>query len=287
MRLFQGLSMDNFKPETKGLLHSIQSFGALDGPGLRTVVVLQGCQFKCKFCHSIDTTLTDRGEEISAEELIKRILKNKEYWKKYTNNQSTDGSVKIDPITDPTIRGGVTITGGDPAVQPEFTKQLLIGLKEAGVHIAVESPLLLSQAVIDAWLPYVDLWMISLKHMDNDKMIELTGKGNERIFENIKYLDQKLTGTTGKIRFRYVVMPGLYDDEVHIKQIGRFVNNVRNLEKLELLKYTSMGKFKWLELFGKYELEEIPDATNDDIKRVEGYLEKARSERREPLSINL
>lgn len=269
-----------YNPQTVGKLHSIQSLGGLDGPGLRTVVVLQGCQFRCKFCHSIDTTLTDRGEEVAVDELVQRILKNKPYWTKYNSNQSQDGSVAIQTVNDPNIMGGVTITGGDPASQPLFTQQLLMGLKNEGVHVAVESPLLVSQSVIDMWLPYVDLWMVSIKHMDNDKMIELTGQGNKRIFENLKYLDQQLTaqklsGLNARVRFRYVVISGLHDDEVHIKQISRFVNNFKNLEKLEFLKYTSMGSFKWKELFGAYELEDIPDATDEDIKRVEEYVRLA------------
>lgn len=269
-----------YNPQTLGNLHSIQSLGGLDGPGLRTVVVLQGCQFRCKFCHSIDTTLTDRGEELTVEQLVQRILKNKPYWTKYNSNQSQDGTVAVQTINDPNLMGGVTITGGDPAAQPQFTQQLLMGLKQHGIHTAVESPLLLSQAVIDMWLPYVDLWMVSLKHMDEEKMMELTGQGNKRIFENLKYLDQQLTaqklsGLSSRVRFRYVVIPGLHDDEVHIKQISRYVNNFKNLEKLEFLKYTSMGSYKWKELFGNYSLEDYPDATEEDVNRVEGYARTA------------
>lgn len=265
------MKLSFYKPKTAGYLHSVQSLGALDGPGLRTVVSLQGCQFRCKFCHSIDTTLTDRGEAISVEELLSRILKNKPYWHKYPNLETHDGSLPtVDKQENPEIIGGVTITGGDPAVQPEFTKQLMIALKSHGIHVAVESPLLIDKKVIDMWLPYVDLWMVSLKHMDNDKHIELTGQGNVKIHENIKYLDEQLSVSgivKAKIRIRYVVIPGLHDDEVHIKQISRFVGNIRNLEAFEPLKYTSMGAYKWKELFGKYELEDIPDATDKDIER--------------------
>jgi len=266
----------NYNPNTLGLLHSIQSLGALDGPGLRTVVSLQGCQFRCKFCHSIDTTFSDRGENISVENLLKRILKNKPYWKKYITNQTYDGSLIKKSIKQKNIIGGVTITGGDPAVQPEFTKQLMMGLKSSKIHVAVESPLLVDKKVIDMWLPYVDLWMISLKHMDNAKQIELTGQGNVKIHENIKYLDEQLSkraisqkSNKVRIRFRYVVIPGLYDNEVHLKQITRFVNKIKNLEKLEFLQYTSMGAYKWKELFGKYELEGIPDATNENLERAQ------------------
>jgi len=263
--------MDMYKPKTVGNLHSIQTLGALDGPGLRTVVSLQGCQFHCKFCHSIDTTFTDRGEVISVEELLERILKNKQYWIKYLSNQSHDGGLSELNKLDKKIIGGVTITGGDPSVQPEFTKQLMIGLKNKNIHVAVESPLLVDKKIIDMWLPYVDLWMISLKHMDNKKQIELTGKSNIKIHENIKYLDGLLSKQIvkqAKIRIRYVVMPGLYDDEVHIKQLARFIKNIKNLEIFEPLKYTSLGAYKWKELFGKYELEDIRDATDKDIERI-------------------
>jgi pyruvate formate lyase activating enzyme len=261
--------MDKYKPKTPGTLHSIQSLGALDGPGLRTVVSLQGCQFRCKFCHSIDTTLMDRGEGISVEELLKRILKNQQYWRNYKSNQNHDGGLSLADTNE--IIGGVTITGGDPAVQPEFTKQLMIGLKQEGIHVAVESPLLVDQKIIDMWLPYVDLWMVSLKHMDNDKQIELTGLGNKKIHENIKYLDGEITShptKESKIRIRYVVIPDLHDDEVHLKQLSRFVANIKNLEEFEFIPYTSMGAYKWKEIFGKYDLEDVRDADENDVDRA-------------------
>ncbi|GAB4161884.1 MAG: pyruvate formate-lyase-activating protein [Candidatus Dojkabacteria bacterium] len=255
-----------------GVLHSIQSLGALDGPGLRTVVILQGCAFKCKFCHSIDTTLMDRGEEIEAEALVKRILSYRPYWKKYIPSYASE----MQDENSPEITGGVTITGGDPAVQPQFLVQLLKLLKKEGVHVAVETPLHLSRASIDLLLPLVDLWIISLKHMEDEARQWLTGLGNLRILENIQYLDTQISlhpnKKHSKIRFRYVVMPGLYDDEAHLQKMGRFISNVKNLEAFELLKYSSIGKYKWLELFGNYELEKVPDATSKDISRVASYL---------------
>lgn len=259
--------------EEHGMLHSIQSLGALDGPGLRTVVILQGCGFKCKFCHSVDTTLTDRGEEITAKALTDRILKNRPYWSKYSR-------IKREDRNDPAVVGGVTITGGDPAVQPEFTLALLKALKAQDVHTAVESPLHISQKIIDMWFPYVDLWMVSLKHMDNEIHQELVGRPNTLIFKNLQYLDGKISEErlagrpVGEIRIRYVVIPDMYDTEIHMKQMGKFVSNIRNLEMFELLPYVDMGAFKWVELFGHYELDGTPNATKEDLERVVGYLEE-------------
>lgn len=256
---------------TIGQLHSVQSLGALDGPGLRTVVILQGCGFKCKFCHSIDTTLTDRGEKITVDELTTKILSNKPYWSRYLSTEAVDG-IAPHLNLDPEKVGGVTITGGDPAVQPEFVKNLLIALKNHSVHTAVESPLLVSQTVIDSWMPYVDLWMISLKHMDNATHKEICGRENEVIHNNIKYLDESLStksladGSKGKIRIRYVLMPGLHDDMIHLNQMGKYVQNIKNLEVFEFLPYTSMGRFKWIDLYGSYELDHIKDATKEDVE---------------------
>lgn len=260
--------------QTLGKLHSIQSLGALDGPGLRTVIVLQGCGFKCKFCHSIDTTLTDRGEEVTVGELVDRVMKNQPYWRKYDADYSNDA--------DPDKAGGITITGGDPAVHPKFTADLLKEFKSRGVHTAVESPLHISDKVIDMWLPHVDLWMVSLKHMDDTIHQELTGKPNILIHKNLQYLDKQLTQmrledkATAKIRIRYVVIPGLHGNEVHLKQMGRLVSHIKNIEVFELLPYVSMGEYKWVELFGEYELAGTPNASSEDIARVTGYLKEFR-----------
>lgn len=254
-----------------GLLHSIQSLGAVDGPGLRSVVILQGCPLRCKFCHSIDTTLSDRGEKISSVDLFHRVMRNKPYWQKYPRRSEKKYG------NDPEIVGGVTITGGDPLSQPAFLLELLVMLNEARVHTVVETSLFTSPQVIDMLIDHVDLWMVSLKYMDDQKHVEITGRSNRAILENLKYLDQKLNekGKKESLRIRYVVVPGLTDDIPNANEMARYLSNFRSLESIELLPYVTMGKYKWLQLYGNYELEGIPEASEEHLKSVAEPLRSA------------
>ncbi len=248
----------------KGSLHSIQTLGAVDGPGLRTVVILQGCPMRCKFCHSVDTTLTDRGQEITVDDLVHRVLKNRAYWKKYIPHKMKED------IDDPRIIGGVTITGGDPVAQPLFTTEILKEFKKEKVHVVLETSLFTTTNVIDMFLDHVDLWMISIKHMDEQVHEELTGRPSKQIFENLRYLDDALVarGKKRSIRIRYVVIPGMTDDERSITSLKNFVSRIKSLEYLELLPYVTLGRFKWIELFGSYPLEGVPDASEIDMQKV-------------------
>ncbi len=233
----------------KGYIHSIESMGTLDGPGMRTVVFFQGCPLRCKFCHNIDTNFPQKGEEHTVEELVEKVMKNQEYW---------NGT------------GGVTVSGGEPVFQPEFLLNFLKILKEKGVNIAVDTCIKTSQEIIDSLLPYVDLWMISLKELDSQKHFELTNSHNTDILENIKYIDKK----GGKIRIRFLVIPTVTDNFDLIEGIGNFVNQLENLESLELLAYGTHGKEKWYEIFKTYHLEGIRDANEDDLVKVKKQLEK-------------
>ena len=169
----------------KGYIHSIESLGTLDGPGLRTVVFLQGCPLKCKYCHNIDCATKEKGKQIDHTEVVERVMKNREYW---------NGS------------GGVTLSGGEPTFQPEFLYEILKVLHEKGVHTAVDSCLVTKREVIDNLLPVTSYWMVSIKHMDDEVHKELTGSSNKLIFENVQYLDSLLKDK--RLRIRFLVIPG-------------------------------------------------------------------------------
>ena len=245
------------KSEAVGFIHSVESMGALDGPGLRTVVFFQGCPLKCKFCHNIDTNVKNTGAIFSVEELVKKVLKNQEYWVRYNGKEEQPG--------------GVTFTGGEPVYQPGFLLEVLKKLKEKGVHTVIDTSISTTKEVVDSLTPYLDLWMISIKHMDDTKHKDLTTVSNREILENIKHLDQNIAGK-GQIRIRFLVIPGVTDSEEHVKQVGEFVKGIKNLEQVELLAYGTHGKYKWIELFGKYDLEGVPEATKEDMERVKEYL---------------
>ncbi len=237
-----------------GYVHSIESMGTLDGPGIRTVVFFQGCPLKCKFCHNIDTNFPKQGQEYTPEELFKKVVKNQEYWKN---------------------GGGVTISGGEPLMQPEFLLEFLKLLKENNIHTVVDTSIKTNKKVIDSLLPYVDLWMISLKELDNEKHIKLTESSNKEILENIKYIDEKKGSS---VRIRFLVVPTLTDSEELIRKVGEFVNGLRNLESLELLAYGTHGKDKWYEFFKTYHLEDIRDANIQDLEKVKNQLKNFKFE---------
>lgn len=231
-----------------GYIHSIESMGTLDGPGIRTVIFFQGCPLKCKFCHNIDTNAPKQGQEYTPEELLKKVLKNKEYWSK---------------------NGGITISGGEPLLQPEFLLEFVKLLKENNVHVAIDTCLETSKEVIDSLVAHVDLWMVSLKELDDKKHIELTNSKNVNILDNIEHIDSK---RKAKIRIRFLVIPTLTDYDQLITGIGKYVSGLKNLESLELLAYGTHGKDKWYEFFNEYHLEDIREATREDLEKVKQKL---------------
>jgi pyruvate formate lyase activating enzyme len=250
-----------------GTVHSIETLGAVDGPGLRTVVFMQGCPLRCKFCHNIDCASQTDGKPYSVAELLAVLLKNKAYWGNPGQNLSEA------PVT-----GGVTFSGGEPTVQHVFLCEVLKQLKAHGVHTAIDSCSVTSRAVLKTLIPYVDLWMLSIKHMDQQEHTNLTGTTNAMILDNIRYIDEELSsmnarhGTHKQIRTRFLVIPGLTDSESHIKKLGAFVKQLKNLECMELLPYGTHGKHKWKELYGSYPLEGVPDATREDLVRTAAIL---------------
>lgn len=231
-----------------GYVHSIESMGTLDGPGIRTVIFLQGCPLKCKFCHNIDTNFPKQGQEYTPEELFKKVVKNKEYWKD---------------------NGGITISGGEPLLQSDFLLEFFKILKENKIHTVVDTCLKTPQKAIDQLSPFVDLWMISLKELNDEKHIALTESTNSDILENIKYVDGK---KGANLRIRFLVIPTITDYDHLIKDLGEFLSSLKNLESLELLAYGTHGKDKWYELFNKYDLEGIRDANTQDLETVKNKL---------------
>lgn len=252
-----------------GLVHSIETLGAVDGPGLRTVVFFQGCPLQCSFCHNIDCTLKKGGTVYTPNELVEVVLKNRSYWESHGESSSSSAAS--------VVKGGVTISGGEPTYQPDFLRMVLQRLHNENVHTAVDSCSVTSQQILDELLPFVDLWMLSIKHMDDAQHRLLTnGASNSSILDNIEHLDAQISAQNlkSKIRVRFLVIPGITDSVDHSKQLGKFVQSIRNLEVLEVLSYGSHGKHKWIELYGEYKLGHVRDATTKDVQKVVQDLEE-------------
>ena len=234
----------------KGRIHSFESLGTLDGPGIRFVVFFQGCGLKCKYCHNRDTWELDAGVEYSAEGIIKKAIRSKTY-------MESSG-------------GGITLSGGDPFMQQNFLLDLVKKLKEQNIHVTIDTSgsFLLTNKVKEI-LNYTDLVLLDIKHIDDDKCIELTGATNKYTLEFAKYLDH-----IGKdMWIRQVIIPGYTDDENDLFKLKKFIQSLDSVKKVELLPYHDLGKFKWQTLGFNYELENVPSPTSEEIQKIKDLLE--------------
>ncbi len=232
-----------------GKIHSIETFGTVDGPGIRFVVFMQGCTLKCKYCHNRDTWDTHSGKKISIDELVKEILK----YKSYMDNSG----------------GGVTVSGGEPLVQAEFVTELFKTLKSLGIHTALDTAgsLPISNQIKEL-LKYTDLVILDIKHIDDEKAKNLTGFSNKNNLDFAKYLNN--IGLP--VWIRQVLVPGYTDDKFDLQKLKKFIDTLNNVKKVEILPYHNLGKFKWEEIEGKYELENIVPPSNEDIQKAKNIL---------------
>ncbi|MBR3614425.1 MAG: pyruvate formate lyase-activating protein [Clostridia bacterium] len=233
-----------------GKIHSIETFGTVDGPGIRFVVFMQGCTLKCKYCHNRDTWNTRGGKSISTDELIKEILK----YKSYIDNSD----------------GGVTVSGGEPLLQAAFVTELFKELKSRGIHTALDTSgsIPLSDNIKEL-LKYTDLVLLDIKHIKPEKCVDLTGFTNKNTLDFAKYL----SNTNIPVWIRQVLVPTYTDDKFDLLELKKFINSLTNVEKIELLPYHNLGKFKWEELGDKYELENINPPTPEEIEKAKQLLE--------------
>ena len=230
-------------------IHSIESFGTVDGPGIRFVLFLQGCHLQCKYCHNRDTWDIKGGEPKTLEDIFEKI-------KRYKNYMMLSG-------------GGVTVTGGEPLLQVKFLIGLFKKLKEEGIHTCIDtSGIVAITDDIKELLEYTDLVLLDIKHIDDEKCKKLVGVSNKRELEFAQYLSDNNI----KIWIRQVLVPGYTDDEEDLKKLKKFIKSLKTVENVQILPYHSMGKFKWEKLGNKYELEDVRTANQDDVDRVKKIL---------------
>ncbi len=233
----------------EGRIHSIESFGTVDGPGIRFVVFMQGCPLKCKYCHNRDTWNINGGHTITSDELVKEIL----HYKSYMDNSG----------------GGITISGGEPLLQAKFIKELFIKLKKKKIHTAIDTAgsLPITDEIKDL-LDLTDLVLLDIKHIDNEKAINLTGAPNKNNLEFAKYL----SNINKPMWIRQVLVPGYTDDESDLLKLKEFINSLNSVENVEILPYHSLGKFKWKELGATYELENVIPPSLETVEKAKDIL---------------
>ena len=234
----------------KGIIHSTETFGTVDGPGIRYIVFMQGCPLKCKYCHNRDTWNIKLGKECTIEELINDM-------KRYQNYYKFSG-------------GGLTISGGEPTLQAEFVTELLKTVKSEGFHACLDTSGFVDIEKIIPMLEYTDLVLLDIKHIDEKKCIELTGQSNKKALLLAQYLSDKNIPTW----IRQVLVPGITDDEDDLNKLGMFLSQLKNVELVEVLPYHTMGIHKWENMGVEYELKGIPDATWKETNRAVKILKK-------------
>lgn len=234
----------------KGYIHSFESFGTVDGPGIRFVVFMQGCPMRCLYCHNPDTW-TAGGKSFTAEEVANLALKYKSYF--------TGG-------------GGVTVSGGEPLMQAEFVTELFKILKSRGVHTALDtSGILFSPAEkgkIDELLSVTDLVLLDIKHIDEKEHIKLTRHSNERVLNFAKYLSD-----IGKpVWIRHVLVPGITDNDEYLSRLTEFISTLKTVEKVEVLPYHNMGEVKYKNLGLDYALKGVEPPTKERVLNAKKIL---------------
>lgn len=228
----------------KGNIHSIETMGLVDGPGIRVVVFFQGCALRCKFCHNPDTWACSGGEEYTPEELVKKIERFKTYF-------ASSG-------------GGVTFSGGEPLRQPEFLLEVLKLCKNKGIHTCIDTSGY-GFGDYDEILRYTDLVLFDIKHYTREGYKNITLM---EIDESLKFLDAMKRNNT-KMWIRHVVVPGLTDEETHLRSLKEFIDTIPNVEKVELLPYHMLGVNKYEILGIKYPLDGVKAMDKELTKKYQ------------------
>ena len=228
-----------------GFIHSTESFGTVDGPGVRFVIFLQGCPMRCKYCHNPDTWKMNSGSVRSAQSLIREYDRNRAFY-------ST---------------GGITVTGGEALMQIDFLLELFQLAKEQGIHTCLDTSGVTYHPgeseynrKLDALMDLTDLVLLDIKHIDSQGHKELTGHGNEHILAFARYLEARNI----PVWIRHVVVPGITDDPALLTRLGEFLGTLRNVKALDVLPYHIMGVSKYKELNIPYPLEGVEPATRKE-----------------------
>lgn len=223
---------------TQGFVHSTESFGSVDGPGVRFIIFLQGCSMRCQFCHNPDTwQLKDsqRSRLVSSYDLLKQALRYASYWGK---------------------DGGITVSGGEPLLQIDFLIDLFSKAKAKGIHTTLDTsgqPFSFEPSFFEKFkqlMTYTDLILLDIKHIDNHCHQVLTGHSNENILAMASYLSE----ISKPVWIRHVLVPGINDDDTSLYALHNFIVSLNNVERIEVLPYHTLGAFKWQELGLEYPL---------------------------------
>ena len=238
---------------TKGFIHSIETCGTVDGPGLRYVIFLQGCPMRCQYCHNPDTWEPGVGEQMTVDEALKSFYNNRAFYR----------------------NGGVTVTGGEPMMQMDFLIELFTKLHADGVHTCLDTSGIMFQPSnkvfkekAEKLFEVTDLVMLDIKHIDDEKHKVLTSHSNEKILAFAKYIDNKGID----IWIRHVIVPGITLYQEYLQRLGEFMATLKNVKALDVLPYHTMGKVKYQNLGMEYPLGNTREATKEEAKAAKNII---------------
>lgn len=240
----------------KGYIHSTESFGSVDGPGIRFLIFLQGCHMRCRYCHNPDTWKMgseECGTTATVQELLDKAERYRAYW-------GADG--------------GITVSGGEALLQIDFLTELFEEAKRRGIHTCLDTaaqPFTREEPFFSKFerlMKYTDLVMLDIKHIDSEQHRKLTGHGNEHILDCARYLSD----IEQPVWIRHVLVPGITDDEQQLKALRHFLDTLHNIKKIEVLPYHTLGIFKWEQLGIPYTLTDVPVPTAEQVKLAEQIL---------------
>ena len=250
-----------------GYIHSTESFGTVDGPGIRFVVFMQGCPMRCLYCHNPDTWEIGKGTERTVSELLDEYNSCKEFYK----------------------NGGITVTGGEPLVQIGFVTELFRAARERGIHTCLDTSGIVFDPENETTVKkteelcrFTDLVMLDIKHINDEEHKKLTGHSNRNILAFARFLRDRNV----PVWIRHVLVPGLNDSREYLHGLGYFLGELTNLKALDVLPYHTMGKAKYEKLGLEYPLGDTPPTSKEDAVRardiiMEGIKDRLKDRRKE------
>lgn len=235
-----------------GRIHSIDTFSALDGPGIRTVIFMQGCGLRCKYCHNPDTWSRDNpaAQDYTTESLMKIIVRGRPYFQ--------------------ASGGGITFSGGEPLLQYAFMEEIFKHCREIGISTAYDSSLYVSPRIVEKLMDYTDLVLADIKHMNPQRSLELVGASNQLNLSNIALINQSQI----PLWIRYVVVPGWTDGVAEVKAMADFIAPLSWVKRVDLLPYHALGRHKWSLLGMSYELDELRPPPREKMLELKKIVEE-------------
>lgn len=227
-----------------GTLHSIETFGAVDGPGIRTVFFLQGCPARCAYCHNPDTWKIEGGRQIEIEEIVARAKRGIPYY-------GDDG--------------GVTFSGGEPLMQGKLLRKAILALKEEDIGSAIDTSGTYFDADSEAAIEVCDLILLDIKHVDPEKFQHLTGRSQETLFEVIDAINRQ----DKHVWIRQVILPGYNDTEMYIEALNAFITRIKHVDRVELLGYHNMAVNKYEKLGIPYKLKDLKPMNKKRLEELQ------------------